>query len=351
MRPVHQALPAAAPGDAVTDQALRWAALLARWGHEGQIVAEHVHPRLAGRVRALDDGGEDLLRGGAVVLRYSIWSRVVDAAAATAGPLGVVYHNVTPGELVRPVNPAVAALCDRARQSLGLLRGRPTVVIADSTFNAREVEQAGLAPATVVPLLLDLPAAVADGRPASAEPLILYVGRLAPNKRVEDVIRAFTLYKRHRAPGASLVLVGSDSAYEPYGRALGRLTDELGVQDVRFAGHVSDSERDAWYRRADAFLTLSVHEGFGAPLVEALANGLPVVARDAGAVAETVGGAGVLLDGDDLALVAEALHEVVSSETTRRGLRAAAARRLAELQPDVVARRIRAALRPLLEAA
>jgi glycosyltransferase involved in cell wall biosynthesis len=335
----------------VTDQALRWAELLRGWGHDGEIVAEHVHPKLSGRVRALDDGGAEVLASGAVVLRYSIWSRVVDAAAAADGPLGVVYHNVTPGELLRSVNPSVAALCDRARQSLGLLRGLPTVVIADSSFNAAEAEQAGLTPATVVPLLLDLPATVAAGRPPSPEPVILYVGRLAPNKRVEDAISAFALYQRHRAPSASLVLIGSDSAFEPYGQALVDLTEELGVRNVRFAGHVPDQERDAWYRRADAFLSLSVHEGFGAPLVEALAHGLPVVARDAGAVPETLGGAGIVLDADDLALVAEALHEVATSETTRRGLRAAARRRLAELQPDVVGERIRTALRPLLEAA
>lgn len=350
MRPVHQALPAAAPGDAVTDQALRWAELLRSWGHDGEIVAEHVHPRLSRRVRALDDGGAEVLESGAVVLRYSIWSRVMDVAADAEGPLGVVYHNVTPGELLRSVNPTVAALCDRARESLGLLRGRPTVVIADSSFNAREAEQAGLAPATVVPLLLDLPTTVAAGRPAAPEPVILYVGRLAPNKRVEDVIRAFALFQRHRAPAASLVLVGSDSAFEPYGAALKLLSEELGVRNVRFTGHVSDDERDAWYRHADVFLNLSVHEGFGAPLVEALAHGLPVVARNAGAVAETLGGAGLVLDGDDLALVAEALHEVVHSERTRSDLRVAAGRRVGELQPDVVAERIRAALRPLFEA-
>ena len=93
-------------------------------------------------------------------------------------------------------------MCDRARSSLGLLRGRPQVVVADSRFNADEAEEAGLGPATVVPLLLDLPDAPDAPRPPSTEPTILYVGRLAPNKRVEDVIRAFALLQRWRAPEA-----------------------------------------------------------------------------------------------------------------------------------------------------
>ena len=73
---------------------------------------------------------------------------------------------------------------------------------------------------------------------------------------------------------------------------------------------------------------MSEHEGFCAPLVEALARGVPVVARRAAAVPETLGGAGLLVDDPDLLpLAAEALHEVVSSQETRAGLAAAAARR------------------------
>ncbi len=94
---------------------------------------------------------------------------------------------------------------------------------------------------------------------------------------------------------------------------------------------------------------MSVHEGFCAPLIEALAHGVPVVARGAGAVPETLGGAGLVLDGADLPLVAEALHELASSPSTRSALYDAADRRLAELRPDVLAPRVRSALAPLLE--
>ena len=95
---------------------------------------------------------------------------------------------------------------------------------------------------------------------------------------------------------------------------------------------------------------MSVHEGFCAPLIEALAHGVPVVARAAGAVPETLGGAGLLVDGDnDLVLAAECLHEVTSSAETRATLADAAERRLVGLRPEAIRPLIRAALRPLLD--
>lgn len=347
MTTIRQLVAAAAPGDAVTGQALAWAGLLREWGHECEIVAEHVHPEMVGRVRRLATADPAGIGGTPVILHYSIWSEVVPIALATPGPLAVCYHNVTPGELLRPWNPGLADACDRARRALPGL-ARADVLIADSAFNAVELERAGARGAGIVPLLLDMPAPPAAPDARAGAPMVLSVGRIVPNKRLEDVLKAFTLYQRHRAPDASLVLVGTDSGFEAYGRALRRLIERLGVRGVTLTGRVSDAERDDLYERADAYLCMSVHEGFCAPLVEAMAGGVPIVARRAGAVPETVGGAGIVVDGD-LALVAEALHEVVTTPATRLALRVGAARRLAELEPSLVAARLRAALGPILE--
>jgi glycosyltransferase involved in cell wall biosynthesis len=186
---------------------------------------------------------------------------------------------------------------------------------------------------------------------AHEQPTVVSVGRVVPNKRLEDVIKAFALYQRHHAPPARLVLVGSSAGFENYRRALERVVEDTGAERVVFTGPISSAARDAWYQQADVYLSMSVHEGFCAPLVEAIAHGAPVVARRAGAVPETLGGAGLVLNGDDLPLVAEALHEVVTSPRTRAALAAAAAQRLEELSPQAVAPRIRAALGPILDGA
>jgi glycosyltransferase involved in cell wall biosynthesis len=179
--------------------------------------------------------------------------------------------------------------------------------------------------------------------------VILSVGRLAPNKRVEDTLRAFALYTRRHSEDATLVHVGPYHEFDAYRRQLERLAERLGTRNVRFTGRVSRDERDGWYRHADAYICSSIHEGFCAPVVEALANGVPVVARAAGAVPETLGGAGIVLDDDDPALYSEALHELVTSRRTRSLLTRAAERRLDELAPASVARRLRSALEPALD--
>lgn len=343
MRRVRQLLAAATPGDAVTGQALAWARLLEAWGHGGEIVAEHVHPALARRVRRLADAPP--LHDEAVVLHFSIWSAVVPVAMKARGPLAVCYHNVTPGELLRPWNGALADDCDRARAELPRLGHRADALIADSSFNAEELAAAGSPGAAVVPLLMDLdrpPAAPPPGPPS-----IISVGRIVPNKRLEDVVRVVALLQRHHAPDATLTLVGGDGGFERYRAALERLAATVGATRVRFTGWVPEEDLAVAYRGAHAYLCMSAHEGFCAPLVEAMAHRVPVVARDAGAVRETVGGAGLVVE-RDLPLAAEALAEVVGGEDTRRALADAAARRLRELAPDLVAARLRAALAPVL---
>jgi glycosyltransferase involved in cell wall biosynthesis len=346
---VNQVIAAATPGDAVTNQALAWQELLAGWGHPGEVVAEHVHPDLSDRVHRFDRAGKRLLDDGSVILRYAIWSKTAGPALRKPEKAALCYHNITPGKLLRDFNPVVADLCDQGRKALSDLP-RPAALIADSSFNAEDLRAAGLGEAEVVPLLLDVPD---DGavRAPSTEPTVLSVGRIVPNKRLEDVIKAFALYQRHRVPEARLVFVGSATGFENYRLALERLVEKVGARRVFFTGPISSRARDSWYERADAYLSMSVHEGFCAPLVEAMAHGVPVVARGAGAVPETLGGAGLVIDGLELPLVAEALHEVISSRETRAGLAEAARRRLAQLRPDVLAPRIKSALAPILDGA
>jgi glycosyltransferase involved in cell wall biosynthesis len=283
----------------------------------------------------------------AIGLHYSIASKSAEAALASDAQLVLCYHNITPGDLLRPFNGRIAKLCDEGRECLPRFREKVAVAVADSSFNADELIRAGIREVAVVPLLLNLPAKPEQSPRFAEAPIVLFVGRIAPNKRLEDLITAFGLYQQHRERESSLILVGTDVSFESYRLQLQRLVDSLGVGRVVFTGRVSSRERDDWYRRASVYVSTSVHEGFCAPLVEALAHGIPVVARAAAAVPETLGGAGLLVDGrtDD---VAEAIDDAVSNPATRAALASAAARRLAELQPEVVAPRLRDALAPVI---
>ena len=347
MRIIHQLTASAVPGDAVATQAFTWRALLRLWGYDGEVIAQHVHGDFKRRAIKLRRNDALARRADALILHYSLWSDAAQVAIESEAALGFVYHNITPGDLLRPYNPRVADLCDRGRSSLETFRNRCSALIADSTFNAEELERIGLAGAEVVPLVLTLPERPVRSTPVSP-PVVLSVGRIAPSKRLDELIRAFAIYQRDWEPAASLVLVGSSVGFENYEAELRALVHELGVEGVNFAGRVARVTRDDWYRKAGVYASTSVHEGFCVPLVEALAHGIPVVARTAGAVPETLGGAGILLDDRDPTRFAEALHEAASSQQTRARLASAGEARIRELAPEKVAGKLRTALEPIL---
>jgi glycosyltransferase involved in cell wall biosynthesis len=161
---------------------------------------------------------------------------------------------------------------------------------------------------------------------------LLFVGRIIPNKKIDDLIRTFALYQRHLHARSRLLLVGDYRGHERYFDRLQEMVRALGVQEVVFTGHVDDDDLRAAYAAADLFLCLSEHEGYCVPLVEAMACGVPVVAYDAGAVAETLRGGGLLLREKDPATVAEAVHAVLTDVDLRRALLAAQARAVDEVR-------------------
>ena len=339
---VLQLLAAAAPSDAVTDQALALRAELRAAGIPSAIAAQHVDDRLRGAVVQLDRAPA----GVPILLRYSIWSDAAERALRGTERLAVVYHNITPPSLIGTGNPAVAALCERGRRELPRVAARAQVLIADSTYNADDLRAAGGTAVRVLPLLLDLPSPPAPSARGSNE--VLYVGRLAPSKRVEDCIDALVLLRRRR-PGAHLHLVGSGDAFPAYEAALRRHARQSGVPEaVTFHGRVDDATRDRLYEQAGAYLSLSEHEGFCVPVLEAMAHGLPVVARDAGAVRETAGGGALLLPGRNAALAAAALDTVLGDAAVRAGIAANSRARLSALDRSVVAPAFVSAVREIL---
>src|SRR5262249_2692991 len=146
---------------------------------------------------------------------------------------------------------------------------------------------------------------------------VLSVGRVAPTKGLEELVKSFALLRRLDRPEARLDVVGSPAGWEGYAAALRALADRAAPGGVTFHGRVTDESRDAYYQRAGALCLLSTHEGFGVPLVEAMRFGTPIVALDAASVAETLGDGGLLLPRADPPLVAEALAEVLGNPAVR----------------------------------
>jgi glycosyltransferase involved in cell wall biosynthesis len=154
----------------------------------------------------------------------------------------------------------------------------------------------------------------------------LFVGQIAPHKAQHALIEALAFY-REAYGAASLHLVGRVMS-PGYAGGLQRLARALGVEAaVHFEGLVSDSALAAFYSGADAFVCCSDHEGFCAPLIEAMYNQLAVVAFGAGAVPETIGEAGIVLPAKTPSLIAAAVHRVLSDRRLRVRLVEAGAQR------------------------
>jgi glycosyltransferase involved in cell wall biosynthesis len=319
---IHQALSGAGPVDAVTTQALAYRDLFEGWGMGGAVHAAAIEPRLRGGVVPLARLAPD--PGDLLLIHYSAYAPRLERLLELPQPKLLVYHNVTPARYLWSHHPHVATLCALGRDHLPLYARAARVACAVSSYNARELEEAGADEVRVVPLLLDRERLGSAGDGAGpGGPLVLSVGRLAPHKRHDLAIRAFALYQRHCAPGARLLCVGEPLS-PAYRDELLELAGELGADGVELPGPLPQAELNAAYAAADVLLSLSEHEGFCAPLLEAFHFGVPVVARPVGGMPEVGGDAVLWVEDRDLAVVAELIDLAVRdaelrSELVRRG--------------------------------
>lgn len=259
------------------------------------------------------------------LLQHSIGSEVAQFVIRRKIPIVLNYHNITPSTFFAAWQPELAKSVDRGRQQLTQLASLTRRGIADSQFNAKELMDLGVEDVVVSPVLWRLGSVAMqanhDDRAVDEDGgTVLFVGRLAPNKCHHDLIAAFAVLSRFR-PQSRLVLVG-DASPPQYLQSLKNLARRIGVHDrVVFAGKVSDKNLLKWYQLSDVFACASEHEGFGVPLVEAMANGLPVVAYDAAAVSETVSDSGIVLNEKRPLTMAMALDRVLNDEVLRKTLR------------------------------
>ncbi|MGH9002791.1 MAG: glycosyltransferase, partial [Acidimicrobiia bacterium] len=238
-------------------------------------------------------------------------------------------------------DPAFAELLAAGRLELASLHDRVVLALADSGYNARELEDLGYPDVRVSPLLVDWRLRETEPDPALEKelderldgPLLLFVGQLLPHKRPDLLLAAYHLLVTYLLPDVHLALVGPFPS-DRYRWSLEAYVRQLNLDRALLPGRVPAAALAAYFRRSRAFVTMSEHEGVCVPLLEAMAFDRPVVARDFAAVPETLGGAGLLLPAEeDPVLVAEALARVLTDKELRQSLVAAGARRLAELDP------------------
>jgi glycosyltransferase involved in cell wall biosynthesis len=334
---IDQVLPSLASRDAIGVHSLALTEALRAAGVDSDIYYGNCTPDVAtlGRpVTGLGRPGRDRW----LLYHASIGSPVFNIVAARSEPKLVNYHNITPAELLDGWAPQVSYEVALGRSQLERLAPVSRLAVADSAFNESELIEAGFSPTAVVPLLIDMASTGAPPDQAIARRLarakegggadLLYVGKISPHKAPHDLVKMLAVYRRLYDPRARLHLVGSPLG-ERYGPALQSFIDRLDLTSaVEVAGSIDQAGLEAYYAAADVYVSASDHEGFCAPVVEAMGRGVPVVAYGVAALPETVGDAGIVLDSKEPLIFAAAVARVRSDPELRRILAEAAKRRV-----------------------
>lgn len=343
MSGVDQLVVSASRRDAITSAALEARDTLREVG-PSQLLGRYVHPELRSEARLLGHGAAAFDESAPLILHASIGEEEVQRhVLSRSGPVVLQYHNITPPKFFEAVDPSFAQLLKLGRHQLIRLRSSVVGAFAVSEYNAADLEAIGYQDVRVVPLIIRTnrlrELTVHEGTANHLNvvvtgPLILCVAQLLPHKRADLVLQAYHLLVTHHLPDAHLIIVGAQR-HRRYADSIEALARDLRLPHCWMAGEVDDDVLAAMYERADVLVVASEHEGLCVPLVEAMAFGLPIVARANAAIPETLAGAGLLLDGDAGAgLLAEALLAILDDWRLSSELRRRSTERLAAFDPE-----------------
>lgn len=321
-------------GDAISGEALIIKRELCKIGIESKIFGLNAHDNVKSEMHDWKDLGIHIASAEkcsdvvCVLLHYSIGSPLNALYKGLKNVRRVlIYHNLTPAHWFANYNARVYEDLREGLSELPDLLAVSELVLADSDFNKAELEKLGRNDVFVLPLALDEEKWSVSENPGIVNVLActkinwLHVGRIAPNKCVEDIIKAFYFYQHKICKCSKLWLIGHDIDTEIYSFELRRIVAHLHLElSVSFVGAISDAELKAFYRHSHVYMCMSEHEGFCVPLLEAMYFGLPVIAYNNTAIGQTLGEAGLLLNEKFPSLIAELANEVVMNENLRQEL-------------------------------
>jgi len=303
---IDQLLPVMHYGDAVGNDALAIRDIIRSMGYTSDIyVIDHegsIDSRLSNqKILYVDDfscNSDDI-----VIMHFAVSSALTYIIEKLDCRKIMIYHNITPSSFFSKYDSNVYNATKNGLDEVIYLKDKFDYCLADSEFNKKDLISYGYkCDIDVLPVII--PFSDYETKP-SEEVLskysddcinLLYVGRIAPNKKIENVIVTYYYYQKHYNKNSRLFLAGSAGGMERYKDRLEKYMTELGVDNVIFTGHIKFDELIAYYKLADVYVCMSEHEGFCVPLVESMYFDLPIVAASHAAVPGTLGGSGILLD-------------------------------------------------------
>lgn len=325
---IYQLLSTIAYGDAVSNDTIAMEKVIKRMGLHTRIYAESIVAPLDKKTALHVDELKNVKKDDIIIFHMSTGSRLNFDVAKYECRKIVVYHNITPAEYFKKNDKKFMDICQYGLQGACYLADKVDYCIADSKFNKNDLINMGYkSPIDVLPIII--PMTDYDKKPdkgilkkySDDYVNILFTGRIAPNKKQENLIAAFYYYNRLYNNKSRLILAGSFRYEDPYYIRLTEYTKKLGMgEDVVFTGHIKFNQILAYYNIADIFLCLSEHEGFCVPLVEAMKFKVPIIAYNQAAVPETMNYNGMILDDNNPQYVAACIDEMVKNQKLRENI-------------------------------
>jgi L-malate glycosyltransferase len=317
---IHQIVPTLSPADAIGNEVRLMQELFREWGYTSYIFADNWHPDTP--ALKYKDYKKYSQKENILIYHYAIGSEITEFFKKLPDHKIIIYHNLTPAKFFRGINEGLYNVLREGRDSLPSLIPSVEQAIGDSEYNRQELETMGFSQTAVLPILIDfniynkynssIVESYSDGYVN-----LLFVGRVSPNKKQEDILKIFYYYKSIN-PKSRLFLIGGYNGCERYFEHLREIVKKLQIPDVIFAGSVPLEDLIGYYKIADVFLCMSEHEGFCVPLVESMFFNIPIIAYNSTAIPHTLGNSGILVKEKKYDEIAELIHVITEDNTLKK---------------------------------
>jgi glycosyltransferase involved in cell wall biosynthesis len=285
-------------GDAISNHALAIRSHLREQGYDSEIYALYIADEV--KHEAKDIRGDANLGDAGLIYHHSTGSDATQTVVSHRGPKFLIYHNITPDYFFHGFDSLKSQELARGRSELAELVPYIQASAGDSEFNAKELKELGFANVTVIPFPVDpaawstAPSSTLMNNLRDGMANVLFVGRIAPHKKQCELVEAFS-HLLDIDDRVRLILVGEFLTGDPYYEELVQNIARLQLESrVRLPGKISHADLNAYYRTGDLYWSMSEHEGFGVPLVEAMWFDVPVLAFKSSAIPETLGTGGIM---------------------------------------------------------
>jgi L-malate glycosyltransferase len=353
---IHQLVPALHDGDAIGDSARAMRDYLRARGYVSDIYAYNIDESIA--AEALDfnatqprSNPDDIL-----ILHFALPSGMTDFLKRSSCKKALIYHNVTPAFYWLGYDNSLLHLAYAGRKELESLSPFVDRAAGDSEYNRKEMEQLQFRSTCVLPIYVKQeryliePSSYVMNSLENDTFYFLFVGRVAPNKRLEDILKLLFIYKNLYHSLVRVIFVGKTDVVPSYTTALRDLRGRFGIMmdEILFTGHVDWPELVAYYKKSHVFISMSEHEGFCVPLVEAMICETPIVAYSTTAIPDTLGDAGFQFREKDFVKIAGICHKIREDTHFRNSILESQKKQLRKFGKHEIEKSINEFLSPML---